>query len=69
MRIKRRSEVKPATRFIRIKTIYFYYDDVFNNSYSHAGLTIFALTFGDEKVVEVAVPVEREEFSQTIRCV
>ena len=27
-------------------------------------LTIFALTFGDEKVVEVAVPVEREEFSQ-----
>lgn len=29
-----------------------------------AGLTIFALTFGEQKVVEVKVPVEREEFSK-----
>ena len=29
-----------------------------------AGLTLFALTFGEEKIVEVKVPVEREEFSK-----
>ena len=29
-----------------------------------AGLTIFALTFGDQKVVEVKVPVERNEFTK-----
>ena len=29
-----------------------------------AGLTIFALTFGDKKVVEVKVPIEREEFTK-----
>ena len=29
-----------------------------------AGLTILALTFGEKKVVEVKVPVEREEFKK-----
>lgn len=56
-------QVKPATRFIRLKPFTFIMM-MFLTILFTSVLTIFALTFGDEKVVEVAVPVEREEFSQ-----
>lgn len=53
--------VKPAGRFLRIKPFTFLML-MFLTILLTAGLTIFALTFGEKKVVEVKVPVEREEF-------
>lgn len=55
--------VKPAGKFIRIKPFAFIML-LFLTILLTAGLTIFALTFGDERVVEVKVPVERAEFAQ-----
>jgi carboxyl-terminal processing protease len=52
---------KPAKRYIRLKPFNFIMLMVFTVLFT-AGLTIFALTFGDKKVVEV--PTERQEFSQ-----
>lgn len=54
---------KPAGRYLRIKPFTFLML-VFVVILLTAGLTIFALTFGEEKVVEVKVPVERQEFAQ-----
>lgn len=54
-------EAKPAARFIRLKPFTFIMIMVLTILLS-SGLTIFALTFGDKKVVEV--PAEREKFSQ-----
>lgn len=54
---------KPAGKFIRIKPFAFIML-FFMTILVTAGLTIFALTFGEKKVVEVAVPVERQEFKQ-----
>lgn len=56
-------QMKPAKNFLRIKPFTFIMI-MFLTILLTAGLTIFALTFGDKKVVEVAVPVEREEFSK-----
>ncbi|MCM3387765.1 S41 family peptidase [Ureibacillus chungkukjangi] len=56
-------QVKPAKKFIRIKPFSFIML-MFLTILLTAGLTIFALTFGEKKVVEVSVPVEREEFSE-----
>ena len=56
-------QVKPAKKFIRIKPFTFIML-MFLTILLTAGLTIFALTFGEKKVVEVSVPVEREEFSE-----
>lgn len=55
--------VKPAGKFIRIKPFALIMI-VFLTILLTAGLTIFALTFGEKKVVEVKVPVERTEFSE-----
>lgn len=55
--------VKPAGKFIRIKPFALIML-VFLTILLTAGLTIFALTFGEKKVVEVKVPVEREEFTR-----
>lgn len=55
--------VKPAGKFIRIKPfalIMLFFLTILLT----AGLTIFALTFGEKKVVEVKVPVERAEFAK-----
>ena len=54
---------KPAGKFIRIKPFALIMLMFFTILLT-AGLTIFALTFGEKKVVEVAVPVERAEFKQ-----
>lgn len=54
---------KPAGRYLRIKPFAFLML-LFLVILVTAGLTIFALTFGEEKVVEVKVPVERQEFAQ-----
>lgn len=54
-------EEKPA-HFIRMKTFYFIML-VFTLILFTAGLTVFALTFGDEKAVEVSSP-ERREFEK-----
>ncbi|KGR89586.1 peptidase S41 [Ureibacillus massiliensis 4400831 = CIP 108448 = CCUG 49529] len=54
---------KPAKKFIQIKPFTFIML-MFITILLTAGLTIFALTFGEEKVVEVVKPVEREEFSK-----
>lgn len=54
---------KPASRYLSIKPFTFIML-MFVTILLTAGLTIFALTFGEQKVVEVAVPVEREEFSE-----
>lgn len=54
-------EEKPA-HFIRMKTFYFLML-VFTLILLTAGLTVFALTFGDEKAVEVNSP-ERREFDK-----
>ncbi|HWL11774.1 MAG TPA: S41 family peptidase [Ureibacillus sp.] len=56
-------QVKPAKKFIRIKPFSFIML-MFLTILLTAGLTIFALTFGEKKVVEVSVPVEREEFAE-----
>ncbi|WP_332650142.1 S41 family peptidase [Lysinibacillus sp. 54212] len=55
--------VKPAGKFIRIKPFAFIML-MFLTILLTAGFTIFALTFGEKKVVEVKVPVEREEFTK-----
>ncbi|MEO4054866.1 S41 family peptidase [Solibacillus sp. CAU 1738] len=55
--------VKPAGKFIRIKPFPFIML-MFLTILCTAGLTIFALTFGEKKVVEVKVPVERAEFKK-----
>ncbi len=60
--------VKPAKKFLRIKPFTFIML-MFLTILLTAGLTIFALTFGEEKVVEVAVPAERKEFSKLYECV
>ncbi|RHW37574.1 PDZ domain-containing protein [Lysinibacillus yapensis] len=57
------AQVKPARKFIRIKPFTLIML-MFLTILLTAGLTILALTFGEKKVVEVAVPVEREEFSK-----
>lgn len=56
-------QVKPAGKFIRIKPFAFIMV-MFLTILCTAGLTIFALTFGEKKVVEVKVPVERSEFKK-----
>lgn len=60
---KQEEQVKPAKKFIRIKPFTFIMLMCLTILLT-AGLTIFALTFGEEKVVEVSPPVEREEFSK-----
>lgn len=52
----------PAGKYIRLKP-FFFIMMIFTLILSTAGLTIFALTFGDEKVVEVGAP-ERREFQK-----
>ena len=56
-------EIKPAGQFIQLKPFKFIMLMFFTILIT-AGLTIFALTFGDKKVVEVKVPIEREEFTK-----
>lgn len=55
--------IKPAGKYMRIKPFKFIML-MFMTILITAGLTIFALTFGEQKVVEVKVPVERAEFKQ-----
>ncbi|MEG0471406.1 MAG: S41 family peptidase [Solibacillus sp.] len=55
--------VKPAGKFLRLKPFAFIMI-MFLTILVTAGLTIFALTFGEKKVVEVKVPVERAEFKK-----
>ncbi|MFJ7953596.1 S41 family peptidase [Lysinibacillus sp. NPDC096418] len=55
-------EIKPAGKFIQIKPFKFIML-MFLTILITAGLTIFALTFGEKKVVEVKVPIERAEFA------
>jgi len=57
------AEIKPAGQFIQLKPFKFIMLMFFTILIT-AGLTIFALTFGDKKVVEVKVPVERAEFTK-----
>lgn len=52
---------KPAGKFIRMKPFALIML-LFLTIILTAGITVFALTFGEKKVVEVAVPVERSEF-------
>lgn len=54
---------KPAGKFLRIKPFAFIMVLVLT-VLATVGLTVFALTFGEEKVVEVKVPVERAEFAR-----
>lgn len=56
-------EVKPAGQFIQMKPFKFIMLMFFTILIT-AGLTIFALTFGEKKVVEVKVPIERAEFTK-----
>lgn len=56
-------KVKPAGKYLRMKPFAFIML-LFLTILVTAGLTIFALTFGEQKVVEVKVPVERTEFKQ-----
>ncbi|MFC7687156.1 S41 family peptidase [Ureibacillus sp. GCM10028918] len=56
-------QLKPAKKFIRIKPFAFIML-MFLTILLTAGLTILALTFGEQKVVEVSVPEEREEFTE-----
>lgn len=55
--------VKPAGKFLQLKPFAFIMI-LFLTILITAGLTIFALTFGEKKVVEVKVPVERAEFKK-----
>lgn len=55
--------VKPAGKYLRVKPFALIML-LFLTILLTAGLTIFALTFGEKKVVEVKVPVEREEFTR-----
>ncbi|MFF2176294.1 S41 family peptidase [Lysinibacillus sp. NPDC058147] len=57
------AEVKPAGKFIQMKPFKFIMLMFFTILIT-AGLTIFALTFGDKKAVEVKVPTGRTEFSK-----
>ena len=61
--VQQEEQMKPAKKFICIKPFTFIML-MFLTILLTAGLTIFALTFGEKKVVEVSVPVEREEFSE-----
>lgn len=61
--VQQEEQVKPAKKYLKIKPFTFIML-MFLTILLTAGLTIFALTFGDKKVVEVSVPVEREEFSK-----
>ncbi len=54
---------KPAGKLLRIKPFAFIMV-LFFTVIATAGLTIFALTFGEKKVVEVKVPVEHTEFAK-----
>ena len=54
---------KPAGKFLRIKPFALIMI-LFFTIIVTAGLTIFALTFGEKKVVEVKVPVDRAEFAK-----
>jgi len=54
---------KPAGKLLRMKPFAFIMV-LFFTIITTAGLTIFALTFGENKVVEVKVPVERTEFTK-----
>ena len=56
-------QMKPARKFIRITPFTFFMLMVLTVLLT-AGLTIFALTFGDKKVVEVPASSERKEFSK-----
>ncbi|MFJ7666534.1 S41 family peptidase [Lysinibacillus sp. NPDC097195] len=56
-------EIKPAGQFIKMKPFKFIMLMFFTILIT-AGLTIFALTFGEKKVVEVKVPIERAEFTK-----
>ena len=56
-------QIKPARKFIRITPFTFFMLMVLTILLT-AGLTIFALTFGEKKVVEVPSALEREEFSK-----
>ena len=57
------TEVKPAGQFIQMKPFKFIMLMFFTILIT-AGLTIFALTFGDKKAVEVKGPTGRTEFSK-----
>ncbi|MEK9198157.1 S41 family peptidase [Ureibacillus sp. 179-F W5.1 NHS] len=61
--IEQEEQLKPAKKFIRIKPFTFIMLMFFTIIVT-AGITIFTLTFGDKKVVEVTVPEERKEFSK-----
>ena len=58
---EQQQEVKPAGKFIRIKPFALIML-MFLTILVTAGITVLALTFGEKKVVEVAVPAERSEF-------
>ncbi|MEG0259929.1 MAG: PDZ domain-containing protein, partial [Lysinibacillus sp.] len=61
--IPQQEKLKPAGQFISMKPFKFIMLMFFTILIT-AGLTIFALTFGEKKVVEVKVPVERAEFAK-----
>lgn len=61
--VQQEEQIKPAKKAIHIKPFTFIML-IFLTIILTAGLTIFALTFGEKKVVEVSVPVERAEFSE-----
>lgn len=61
--VQQEEQIKPAKKSIHIKPFTFIML-IFLTIILTAGLTIFALTFGEKKVVEVSVPVERAEFSE-----
>lgn len=54
---------KPAGKYLRMKPFAFIMV-IFLTILCTAGLTIFALTFGENKVVEVKEPLERAEFKK-----
>lgn len=56
-------QIKPAKKYLRISPFAFIMLMVLTILLT-SGITIFALTFGDQKVVEVNVPVERKEFTK-----
>ncbi|WP_264988886.1 S41 family peptidase [Lysinibacillus piscis] len=58
-----KADVKLAGRFIQMKPFKFIML-MFLTILITAALTIFALTFGEEKIVEVKIPVERSEFTK-----
>ncbi|TSI02605.1 S41 family peptidase [Lysinibacillus sp. BW-2-10] len=60
---EQQEQIKPAKKYLRIKPFAFIML-MFLTILLTSGVTIFALTFGDQKVVEVAAPVERDEFSK-----